>query len=84
MPNIKSAEKRVEIGERNAMRNRSNKTALKNVLKKFSSDPSSTELFTAAVSRVDRSVTKGVIHKNKANRKKAQLARAAAAASDKA
>ena len=33
------------------------------------------EAYTAAVSKVDKAVTKGVIHKNAANRKKAQLAK---------
>ena len=81
MPNIKSAEKRVMVIARNNLRNRIVKSNIRNVSKKFTAsvagnDAQSEALFKQAVSTVDKAVTKGVIHKNKANRKKAQLARA--------
>lgn len=58
---------------------------LKTALKKFdkaleSGDEAAiSEMYTIAVSKVDKAVTKGVIHKNAANRKKAQLAKKLAA-----
>ena len=79
LPNIKSAEKRVKIAERNATRNRSGKTAMKTVLKKFFAASDSQDLFVEATSSVDKAASKGIIHKNKANRAKAQLAKAKAA-----
>lgn len=80
MPNIKSAMKRVEIGEKNNLHNRSIKSGIKSVTKKFDAavDAKSADaaaLMRAAASTVDKAASKGVIHKNAANRKKAQLAR---------
>lgn len=79
MPNIKSAEKRVLVGERNRLRNRSAKSALKTAVKKFDAAAGSAETaqaaLVAAASAVDKAASKGVIHKNAANRKKAQLAK---------
>ena len=84
MPNIKSAKKRVMVIERNTERNRAVKTSMKTVLKKFSAavtanDSNADALFVQAASAVDKAASKGVIHKNKANRKKAQLAHMLAA-----
>lgn len=80
MPNIKSAEKRVLVGERNNLRNRIVKTSVKTVLKKFDAavagkDANLTALLAKASSAVDKAASKGVIHKNAANRKKARLAK---------
>lgn len=80
MPNIKSAKKRVKVIETKTMRNKALKSALKTDLKKFdaacvANDASKDELYVKAVSAVDKAAIKGVIHKNKANRKKAQLAK---------
>lgn len=84
MPNIKSAEKRVMVIKRNTERNRAVKASMRTVLKKFSAavtanDSNADALFVQAASAVDKAASKGVIHKNKANRKKAQLARMLAA-----
>jgi len=57
----------------------------KTIVKKFdttlaSGDPEAVQsAFTQAVSTVDKAAAKGVIHKNAANRKKAQLAKKLAA-----
>lgn len=80
MPNIKSAEKRVLVGERNNLRNRIVKSEVKTAVKKFDAavagkDASAGSLFVEATSAVDKAASKGVIHKNAANRKKAQLAK---------
>ena len=85
MANIKSAMKRVKITRAQNLRNRMIISDLKTALKKFdkaleSGDEAAiTEMYTIAVSKVDKAVTKGVIHKNAANRKKAQLAKKLAA-----
>lgn len=85
MANIKSAMKRVKITRAQNLRNRMIISDLKTALKKFdkaleSGDEAAIcEMYTIAVSKVDKAVTKGVIHKNAANRKKAQLAKKLAA-----
>jgi small subunit ribosomal protein S20 len=80
LPNIKSAEKRVLVAERNNLRNRLVKSTVKTALKKFDSAVETKasdiqELHGKAASLVDKAASKGVIHKNAANRKKAQLAK---------
>ena len=81
MANIKSAMKRVKVSRRQNLRNRMVLSATKTAIKKFdqaleSNDRAAIEeAYTAAVSKVDKAVTKGVIHRNAANRKKAQLAK---------
>ncbi|MEZ4357323.1 MAG: 30S ribosomal protein S20 [Eubacteriales bacterium] len=81
MPNIKSAKKRVLTIEKRTLKNRAVKTNLKTRLKNFdvavkSDDPIAKELLRDTVSAVDKAAKKGVIHKNKANRKKSRMAKA--------
>lgn len=80
MPNIKSAKKRVKVIQTKTLHNKMIKSALKTDLKKF--DVAVAEgaddkqaLYTKAVSAVDKATLKGIMHKNKANRTKAQLAK---------
>jgi len=78
LPNIKSAKKRVKIAEMRRKRNKGIKTRLKNIttIIKGESDPEKArELLKVGYSLVDKAVKKGVIHKNKAIRKKSQFAR---------
>ena len=81
MANIKSALKRVKVSREQNLRNRMISSAVTTAIKKFdkaleSKDEAAIEeAYTAAVSKVDKAVPKGVIHKNAANRKKAQLAK---------
>lgn len=80
MPNIKSAKKRVKVIETKTLQNKMIKSALKTDIKKFdaaveANNDSAKELYINAVSAVDKAAGKGVIHKNKANRTKAQLAK---------
>ena len=81
MANHKSALKRVGVSEKKNLRNRMISSAVKTAIKKFdkaleSKDEAAIEeAYTAAVSKVDKAVTKGVIQKNAATRKKAQLAK---------
>ena len=78
MANIKSAEKRAQIGERNRLKNKSVKTGLKTIEKKLNTavetnDKASSELLAKAVKSFDRAASKGIIHKNAANRKKSKM-----------
>lgn len=82
MPKIKSAQKRVKIEERNTLRNVARKSALKTALKKvyeYIKNNEDAEKIKEAVNKaysvIDKAVTKGVIHKNKAARKKSRLVR---------
>ena len=80
MANIKSSAKRVLVSREQAERNKANKSALKTTIKKF--DAATAEgnkenaeaAYKAAVKSVDRAVSKGLIHKNNAARKKSQMA----------
>ncbi|MDL2225795.1 30S ribosomal protein S20 [Eubacteriales bacterium OttesenSCG-928-M02] len=85
MANIKSAKKRVLVNEKKAMRNRIVKSRMKTSIKKFETavqegaKDEATTLYREAVRMVDKAASKGVIHKNMSNRKKAQLTKAYAA-----
>ena len=80
MPIIKSAIKRVEVNKRQKQENRSPKSQLANALKKFralvsaGSVEEAEKLLPEVVSLVDVSARKGIITKDNANRKKANLA----------
>lgn len=76
MPNIKSAKKRVKVSEKKNLRNRMAKSAMKTVVKKFEAAVATgTADINAVQSALDKAVTKGVMSKNAANRKKARLAK---------
>lgn len=88
VPNIKSAIKRVQIAERNRLRNKAYKSSVKTLMKKFftaveeqGANPSPEKaqeiqsLMSQAYSKIDKSVKKGVIHRNTAARRKARLAK---------
>ena len=79
MPNIKSAKKRESVNNQRAARNKAVKSELKTVLKKADAaiaggDANKDALVKVAVKKIDQAAAKGVIHKNNAARKKAQLA----------
>ena len=80
MANIKSSAKRVLVARMRNERNKADKSALKTSIKKFEaaaagSDKTAAELaYKAAVKSVDRAVSKGLIHKNNAARKKSHMA----------
>lgn len=80
MPNIKSAKKRVKVTEKKNLRNRIVKTGVRSAVKKFdaavAADPATANVqLSATTSAIDKAVTKGVVSKNAANRKKARLAK---------
>jgi small subunit ribosomal protein S20 len=86
--NTKSALKRAQIGERNRLRNKAYKSAVKTLMKKyfssveaFAANPT-TELkqevemrMSEAYSKIDKAVKTGVLHANNGARKKSSLAR---------
>ncbi|MFZ5642222.1 MAG: 30S ribosomal protein S20 [Bacillota bacterium] len=79
MPNIKSAEKRVEIIRKKTLRNAMLKSKLRTTVRRFdeamagkSTEDSKAKLQRALVA-IDKAVTKGILHKNTAARKKSRL-----------
>jgi len=86
MPIIKSAKKRVKTAEKAAIRNSKTKRTLKTALKAFhkavtAGEKTAVKLHGEVQSNIDKAAKKGLIHKNKAARQKAQAAKAAKAAS---
>ena len=80
MAHSKSSKKRIFIGERNANRNQAIKSRVKTFVKKVLSaveaknvDEAKTAL-QVAYKELDKAVTKGVLKKNTASRKKSRLA----------
>ncbi|MBD2022407.1 30S ribosomal protein S20 [Leptolyngbya sp. FACHB-36] len=89
MANIKSAIKRVEVAERNRLRNKSYKSAVKTLMKNYltavntyAANPSPELMqevqsrMASAYSKIDKAVKRGVLHRNNGARKKSRLARA--------
>ena len=84
MANIKSAIKRAELNRVQNLRNRADRSEMKTVIRRFDealkTDGGDKQAsYALAVKTVDQAASKGVIHKNAANRKKAQLAKKLAA-----
>lgn len=81
MANIKSAMKRAKTNEISRLRNKMVKTNLKTSVKTFDlaitegNVEAAQEAFRLAAKKIDMAVTKGVLHKNTAARKKSTLAR---------
>ena len=79
MPNIKSAKKRVLVSKANAERNKMYKSELKTVIKKFDAAyaegnrEQADSTYLVAVKTIDQAVTKGILHKNTAARKKSSI-----------
>ncbi|MEB3219251.1 MAG: 30S ribosomal protein S20 [Nostocales cyanobacterium 94392] len=88
MANSRSALKRVLVAERNRLRNKTYKSALRTLMKKYFTaldtyvaEPTP-ELkqevllkMSAAYSKIDKAVKRGVLHENNGARKKARLAK---------
>ncbi|QLE43417.1 30S ribosomal protein S20 [Nostoc sp. C052] len=87
MANTKSALKRAEIAERNRLRNKAYKSAVKTLIKKYinavaayTANPSpelkqevQTRL-SEAYGKIDKAIKRGVLHPNNGARKKSRLA----------
>ncbi|KAF6659251.1 MULTISPECIES: 30S ribosomal protein S20 [Paenibacillus] len=83
MPNIKSAIKRVKTSDKRRALNASQKSALRTAVKAADTALVGNEAeaeaaaaaFKVASQKLDKAVTKGLIHKNAAARKKSRLAK---------
>lgn len=75
MPNIKAAEKWVQQSEKRTTRNKGAKSRLKTLFKQ-AVDSDDAGAVRNAESAYDRAAAKGIIHPNKAARKKSRLAKA--------
>ncbi len=73
MPNIKSAKKRVNVIKRQTEENVPVKGSMRTALKKAAKDSSNQNLVNDAIKKIDSAVSKGVIKKNTAARKKSRL-----------
>ncbi len=89
MANIKSALKRIQVAERNRLRNKSYRSAVKTLTKRFldaveeySASPSPTtketvqEELSLVFSKIDKAVKRGVYHRNAGARRKSRLSKA--------
>jgi small subunit ribosomal protein S20 len=87
--NTKSALKRIQIADRNRLRNKSYKSAIRTLMKKtfqsveaYSAEPNPDAMETvqknlsSAFSKIDKAVKCRVLHPNNGARKKARLAKA--------
>ncbi|MEA5418064.1 30S ribosomal protein S20 [Spirulina sp. CCNP1310] len=88
MANSKSAIKRIEIAERNRLRNKSYKSAVKTLSKRYlaavdayAANPTAEQLAEVSAaqarvySKIDKAVKRGVLHVNTGARKKSRLVR---------
>ena len=81
MANIKSSKKRIRVAEKKRVQNKSVKSEINTFVKKFNKAVEAndvalaTELHATCVSLVDTAAGNNVLHKNKANRQKAQFAK---------
>ena len=89
MANSKSAIKRIRTAERNRVRNKTYKSAIKTLSKKYFSavetytaepTPENMEIvkqsMSAAYSKIDKAVKRKVLHRNNGARKKSRIAKA--------
>jgi small subunit ribosomal protein S20 len=75
LPNIKAAIKWVKQSEKRELRNRDVKTRLKTLFKKAKVSED-TAFVSSVEGQLDKAAQKGIIHPNKAARKKSRLAKA--------
>lgn len=80
MPNLASAKKRMRIEAKRHARNKAVKSAVRTQVTRArsaiaanASEPTTAEAVLAAISQLDRAVTKGVLHRNNAARRKSRL-----------
>lgn len=79
MPNIKSASKRVRTAQNRRIRNAHIKSTLRTYIRKFEEAANTAGQVKAqlelrrALTMIDKAVTKGVLHKNTAARRKSRL-----------
>jgi small subunit ribosomal protein S20 len=84
MANTRSAAKRTRQTLKRSLRNRSVVTRLRTMQKQVrSSEMLNLDGIRAVISAIDKAAKRGIIHRNAANRRKARLNKALAAASTK-
>ncbi len=81
MPNIKAAEKWTRQSAKRRVRNLDTKTRLKTLVKKARTSGDAA-VVSLADSQLDKAASKGIIHPNKAARKKSRLVKAVRAAAN--
>lgn len=81
MPNIKSAIKRVKTSEASRKQNAMFKSSMRTAIKAFNEKTNEADVegarsaYLVATKKVDKAVSKGLIHKNKAAREKSRLSK---------
>jgi small subunit ribosomal protein S20 len=79
MPNHKSAEKRMRQNEKRRAINRTNRSTLRTSIKKLRAaistpgEGTAQELLPETISKIDKAVQKGILHRNAAARHKSRL-----------
>ena len=80
MPNLRSAQKRVRVERKRYMRNKAVKSTVRTSVTKARTaiatalaKPETAEAIRQAISELDRAVSKGVLHRNNAARRKSRL-----------
>ena len=78
MANIKSAKKRIDVINRQSLENKSYKNKIATYVKKYklavdNKDENAAKLLSETFSLIDSAVSKGILQKATANRKKARL-----------
>lgn len=82
MPNIKSAKKRVKTDALKKVRNKDNVASMRTAIKKAKVDVKNNSKeqadvsMKAATKKIDKALSSGLIHKNKASRLKSKLMKA--------
>ena len=82
MPNHKSAWKRLRQNEKRRVKNKANRSFLKNTIRSYTAEQdlsTARESFPQVVSAIDKAVKKGIIHHRNAARLKSRLSRKIAA-----
>ena len=78
MANIKSAKKRVRVIKTKTLQNQMFKSQLKTTMKKFDASlndgkDAADSAYKSAVKKIDQAVSRGILHKNTAARRKSKL-----------
>ncbi|NCS88422.1 MAG: 30S ribosomal protein S20 [Ignavibacteria bacterium CG2_30_36_16] len=76
MANHKSAKKRIKTSEKKRIRNKGGESKIKTLVKKVMATTEKTDAektYREAVAFLDKNVSKGILHKNTASRKKSAL-----------
>jgi small subunit ribosomal protein S20 len=79
MPNIKSAKKRVKVTSAKTLQNQMFRSQMRTMIKKYDAalaagdKEQATAAYKLAVKKIDQAVSRGILHKNNAARKKSQF-----------